>query len=130
MLKKHEGLRLKPYKDTVGKWTIGYGRNLDDVGISKKEAEYLLKNDIGKVKRNLKGIGWYEKLNNPRKSVIENMAFNLGYRGLMMFQRMIKAIKSDNYDKAANEMMDSKWANQVGYRAKELSKIMRSGSFG
>ena len=50
MLKRHEGLRLKPYQDTIGKLTIGYGRNLDDRGISKEEAEYLLRNDISRVK--------------------------------------------------------------------------------
>jgi lysozyme len=46
LLKKHEGLRLKPYRCSADKLTIGYGRNLDDVGISEEEAEMLLLNDL------------------------------------------------------------------------------------
>jgi len=128
-LKKHEGIRLKPYKDSVGKLTIGIGRNLDDVGITKNEAEFLLLNDISKVQTRLKKISWFNKLSENRKIVILNMTFNIGTSGLLKFKNMIKAIKQKDFKKASQEMLNSKWAVQVKSRAKELSKIMKTDIF-
>ena len=83
-LKLDEGLRLKPYRDTVGKLTIGIGRNLDDVGISEAEAKYLLSNDLDRTISDLdKYMLWWQTLDTPRRRVILNMAFNLGVAGLM-----------------------------------------------
>ena len=74
-LKLDEGLRLKPYRDTVGKLTIGIGRNLDDVGISEAEAEYLLSNDLDRTISDLdKYMLWWQTLDTPRRRVILNMA--------------------------------------------------------
>jgi|SRR5690554_6313570 len=126
-LKRHEGLRLKPYRDTVGKLTIGYGRNLDDNGISEPEAEMLLDNDIDRVAGELYRIRGYNTLSPVRQTVIANMAFNLGTPGLMGFRRMWAAIERQDYESAAREMLDSKWARQVGSRATELAEIMRDG---
>ena len=127
-LKLHEGLRLKPYTDTVGKTTIGIGRNLDDKGIRKKEAYYMLKNDLEELKEKLKQYGWYKKLNDVRKKVVVDMAFNLGLYGMLSFEKMISAIQEKDYEKAADEMLDSKWSNQVGQRANRLAKMMRTGA--
>jgi len=126
-LDRHEGLRLRVYRDTVGKATIGYGRNLDDVGISRDEAEFMLNNDIEKVERQLATVSEYRELDAVRQTVIANMCFNLGFRGLMNFSRMWAAIGKGDYEEAAKQMMKSKWASQVGTRAVELSEIMRTG---
>jgi len=126
-LERHEGLRLKPYRDTVGKLTVGYGRNLDDVGVSRDEADFMLDNDIDKVERKLFTIEEYQALNPVRQTVICNMAFNLGFAGLMKFRGMWSGLARHDYEAAAREMLDSKWARQVGYRAQELSEIMRAG---
>jgi lysozyme len=126
-LERHEGLRLKPYLDTVGKTTIAYGRNLDDVGISMAEADFMLANDIEKVERQLSVVDEYAMLDKTRQTVIANMSFNLGFRGLMNFSRMWTAIGKGDYEEAAKQMLSSKWANQVGARAVELSEIMRTG---
>ncbi|MCK7542966.1 glycoside hydrolase family protein [Marinobacter bryozoorum] len=126
-LERHEGLRLHPYRDTVGKLTIGFGRNLDDVGISRNEAEILLGNDIATVERQLESVDEYQALDPVRQAVICNMAFNLGFRGLMGFRRMWAAISRQDWPEAALEMTKSKWARQVGVRAVELSEIMRTG---
>jgi len=126
-LELHEGLRLKPYEDTVGKLTIGIGRNLDDKGISKNEAKYMLKNDIEETRKRLMLNGWFRKLDSIRQKVIIDMSFNLGYYGLMSFKKMIKAIKNSDYKKASEEMLNSKWANQVGNRADRLAKMMGTG---
>jgi len=126
-LKRHEGLRLKPYLDTVGKLTVGYGRNLDDVGISRGEADFMLDNDIEMIARELETVDEYRELDLMRKTVIANMAFNLGFRGLMGFKNMWTAIAQGNYEIAAAEMLNSKWAGQVGSRAIELAELMRTG---
>ena len=85
-LMRHEGLRLKPYRDTVGKLTIGIGRNLDDVGISRDEAMVLLKNDIDKTITALREhLPFYDSLSEARRNVLANMAFNMGIRGLLDF---------------------------------------------
>ncbi len=125
-LKRHEGFRSKPYLDTVGKLTIGFGRNLDDVGISMYEAERLLKNDVTKVRERLiKELPIFLELSPVRQAVLENMAFNMGLDGLKRFKKMIAAVNASDYKRAANEMLDSKWAQQVGNRAIELAEQMR-----
>ncbi len=125
-LERHEGLRLKPYRDTVGKLTIGFGRNLEDVGISRGEAEWLLGNDIDAVERRLNTMDEYAALSPVRQVVIANMAFNLGFHGLMAFRNMWAAIRRQDWTGASREMLDSRWAAQVGNRAKELAGIMRT----
>lgn len=125
-LKRHEGLRLKPYKDTVGKITIGYGRNLDGVGITEEEADYLLSHDIQiAVSESQQAFTWIVRLSESRQNVIYNMAFNMGIPTLSRFRNMIAAIEKKDYGLAADEMLDSRWAKQVGKRAEELATIMR-----
>lgn len=126
-LERHEGLRLKPYRDTVGKLTIGYGRNLEDVGISRDEADFMLDNDIDQVERQLETVDEYRDLDAVRQAVIANMAFNLGFAGLMGFKNMWAAIGRRDWESASEEMLNSKWARQVGVRAVELSEIMQTG---
>ncbi len=128
MLIRHEGLRLKPYKDSVGKLTIGVGRNLDDKGITKEEAMHLLLNDIYDTMSDLdRTLPWWRGLDEVRKAILINMCFNLGLPRLMTFRKMLKALEDRNYELAAKEMLDSKWAKQVGNRAIELSEMMRTG---
>ena len=127
LVKAHEGLELKPYTDTVGKLTIGYGRNLSDRGLSEAEAEHLLINDLRIAEedaRSLSGPIW-DYLSLDRKAVLVDMAFNLGKQRLKGFKRMWAALYNNNYDEAAKEMLDSYWAMQVGQRALNLANIMR-----
>ena len=126
-LKRHEGLRLSPYRDGVGKLTVGYGRNLDDVGISIEEAEQMLAHDTLRVVTRLAAYETFGQLDDVRKVVVANMAFYLGVSGLFAFHRMWSAIEQQDWEGAAQEMLDSKWARQVGRRAKELSELMRTG---
>ena len=126
---RHEGLRLKPYRCTAGKLTIGYGRNLDDNGISKSEAYVLLENDIQNCERQLLDEipEIYNCLDEARKSVLLNMCFNLGIAGLLGFNNTLAFVKAGDWERAANGMLASKWAKQVGRRAIELSELMRKG---
>lgn len=133
MLERHEGLRLKPYRCPAGKLTIGVGRNLEDAGISREEAYFLLNNDIYRalaIAQEFLGREVWEKLSAPRQEVLVNMAFNLGAGGLAKFKRMRQAIIAGDYEKAAREMLDSNWARQVGSRATELAQIMRTNQVG
>lgn len=121
-----EGLRLRPYLDTVGKRTIGIGRNLDDVGISQDEAAYMLKNDIARVESQLdKALSWWRTMSDDRQQVLANMCFNMGITTLLTFKNTLAAMQSGRYSDAANGMLSSVWARQVGARAVRLSDVMR-----
>ncbi len=129
-LKIHEGLRLKPYRDTVGKLTLGIGRNLEDKGITEQEALFMLNNDVDYFYGQLtKKLPWFKMLDDARQNVLVNMAFNLGISGLLSFKMTLKLIEYGDYDNAATEMLDSVWAYQVGQRAIELSKQMATGEY-
>ena len=127
-LRLHEGERLKPYRCTAGKLTIGVGRNLEDRGITAAESAYLLGNDIDSHWRELvRALPWVERLDEVRQRVLLDMAFNLGIGGLLGFKNTLATIKAGDYQKAAAMMLDSKWARQVGRRADRLSGMMASG---
>lgn len=147
----HEGLRLDVYKDTLGIPTVGIGRNLRDRGITSQEmnklgftseldiwefgltreqAMYLARNDIEAVEKEvMQNHPCIEALDEVRQRVIIDMAFNLGVPRLLLFKNMWAAIHDKDYNKAADEMLDSKWATQVGQRAIRLSNAMRSGKW-
>lgn len=130
-LRRHEGERLKPYRCTAGKLTIGVGRNLDDRGITAEESAYLLSNDIDRVWTELKArIPWMTGLSDVRQRVLLDMAFNLGIDGLMKFRNTLATIQAGNYQKAGEMMLDSAWAAQVGMRAQRLSRMMQTGTDG
>ena len=130
MLKRHEGERPYPYRCTAGKLTIGYGRNLDDKGLSAKEMEYLLDSDIAEVLGGLNlSLPCWDELSDVRKEELADMCLNLGLAGFLKFKRMIRALEDRNYKRAAKEMLDSRWASQVGRRANELAFMMREGEY-
>ncbi len=127
-LRLHEGERLKPYRCTAGKLTIGVGRNLDDRGITAEESAYLLANDISREERALiQALPWVGQLDEVRQRVLLDMAFNLGLSGLLKFRLTLSAIQAGQYERAASMMLDSQWAKQVGQRADRLSRMMATG---
>jgi lysozyme len=128
-LLRHEGLKIKPYRCSAGKLTIGVGRNLEDRGITQKEAFILLENDIQRCESELLAEipEIYSRLNESRKSVLLNMCFNLGITGLLGFKNTLAFIGAGDFERAANGMLASRWAKQVGRRAIELSELMRKG---
>jgi lysozyme len=127
-LTRDEGIRLKPYRCTAGKLTIGIGRNLDDKGITQAEAELLARNDIAAVIAELdRRMPWWKGLDDVRQRVLVNMGFNLGVDGLMAFKTTLAAVQAGRYLDAAQGMMASKWAKQVGHRAERLALMMRDG---
>jgi lysozyme len=127
MLVRHEGLRLKPYTDSVGKLTIGVGRNLDDVGISRDEAMALLDADIDKALAALMGFSWFSYMDETRQAALADMVFNVGLSRFLCFSRMIAAIEREDWAGAARELLDSAYAKQVGARAVELADQLHTG---
>jgi len=128
MLVKHEGLRLTVYRDSIGLPTIGVGRNLQDRGISEPEAMILLANDITNVLADLdRALPWWRQLSENRQLVLADMCFNLGISRLMGFKNALQAAQEGRWSDAAHEMLDSRWAAQVGSRAVELADMMEVG---
>ena len=129
-LVKHEGLELMPYRCTAGKLTIGVGRNIEDRGISYAEAMMLLENDVMLYTAELEtAFPVVKELDTVRKMTLINMAFNLGLSRLRQFKMMWAAIEDQDYEVAAQEMLNSKWASDVGKRSLELSEQMRTGLY-
>lgn len=167
MLVHHEGLRLKPYRDTKGLYTVGAGRNMagngfsraevisllagakDDGrritvtgnnltislsrnladGISKEEALYLFENDIATVRHELtRLLPVYRRLSPVRQAVLISMGF-MGVGKLLQFKKMIAALERQDWSTAARELLDSKYARDVGHRAVELAEMLKRNSW-
>ena len=132
-LRRDEGLpggkpALKPYRDTVGKLTIGYGRNLDDVGIEPEEADWMLDHDIAiRIGALHARLRWFDQVDPVRQRVLINMAF-MGVEKLLGFHKMLAALMVRDYETAARELLDSKYATQVGQRAVRLAHMLRTGT--
>ncbi len=123
---KHEDMALRPYIDSVGKLTIGFGHNLDDLGISRLSAEFILEEDIATAKEWLEEIFDVDSLPSKVQVVMLDMMFNLGYNRFKGFKKMIAAVKAGDYKLAAEEAKDSKWCKQVGSRCEDNYNILIS----
>jgi len=143
LIADHEGLILKVYDDATGKEigagdvlighpTIGVGRNIakDGLGISQEEAEFMLENDIERVKEEIKNFP-IENLNEVRTAIIIDMAFNMGISRFnpTRWPNFFRAIANEDYDNAKKEMLDSNWARQTKRRSVRLSEMMQTGEW-
>ena len=133
MLKVHEGVETYAYKCSENKTTIGVGRNVDKnggLGLSDDEVDYLLQNDINRIILELDSeYNWYSDLDDVRQNAIIDISFNLGQTRLRAFKKALAAMSEGNWDEAADQFMDSRWSEQVGIRAKNLTEMIRSGSY-
>jgi lysozyme len=129
-LRRHEGVKNTLYKCTSDKWTIGVGRNLEDVGLSEEEIDMLLLNDIKRTKELMDDyIPWYNDLDEVRQEALINFVFNVGIGTTMKFKNAMAALEAHDYDTAAIEMLDSNWAKQVGSRAEEVTQMIKTGEY-
>ena len=132
MLKLHEGVRSHVYLCSAGYETLGVGRNISEsgLGLSEDEIEYLLNNDIKRVREELEDTYfWFPALNEARQDAMIDICFNLGLTRLRGFVKAIEAMSREQFDIAADEFMDSRWATQVGNRALEVTEIIRTGDY-
>lgn len=123
-----QGERHVLYADSLGIQTIGYGRNIQERGLSEDEAQYLLHADLSAAQNELsRAYPWTDKMDAARRDVLVEMVFNMGLRRFSRFVRMLAAAHREDWETCAHEMLDSKWAAQVGVRAVELAAVMWSG---
>ena len=119
---------MKPYRCTAGKLTIGVGRNLDDVGLIEEEAMYLLKTDIDRAMDDLnRHVPWWRSMTDAQRRALVNMCFNLGWPRLGEFKNMLAGLKAGDFEHAAAEALDSRWASQVGKRSERIAALIRKG---
>ena len=130
-LRIHEGVRSHVYLCTAGYETIGVGRNIAEsgIGLSDDEIDYLLENDIKRCKQELVSLSWFPDLDPVRQDAIVNLCFNLGLTRLMGFQNAMGAMAVGDYEKAADEFLDSRWAKQVGRRSLDVAHMIRTGEY-
>ena len=132
MIKKHEGCRLKLYSCPAGKMTVGYGRNIEDNGITQEEADLMFLRDYEHAKADailFVGTEHWPDLSHARQAVLIDMAFNLGNLKLMQFKGFRKALQEERWQGAAMHMRSSLWATQVKGRALRLIKMMERGEW-
>ena len=125
-IKNCEALKTHTYLDSLGHVTIGWGRNLEN-GISLDEAELMFQNDLKRTLNELEQCSWYLIQPQAVKNALINMNFNLGIEKLMQFEKMIHFLSVKDYANAALEALDSRWAIQVGQRAKDIAIMIREG---
>src|SRR5208282_3047613 len=132
-LKRDEGLRLTPYKDTRGFTTIYYGHNLDAnplpaeviAAADEATASVVLLADVARIQMRLfKDLPWIQRLPLVIQGVLANMAFNIGVAGEELFHHMLMDVQAGNYAQAASDMKTSLWYTQVGQRAERLTQQM------
>lgn len=129
-LRRDEGVRKFPYQDTEGKITIGVGRNLTSEGVSDSEITTMLANDIAIVRSQLSvNLPFYVSLDQVRAMVLVNMAFNLGFHGLLEFRDALACMEKADWEGAAKAILDSDWAKQVGSRAQRLALQLTTGEW-
>ena len=123
---RHEGLRLSPYRCTEGKLTIGVGHNLDDNPISKRAAMMILEDDIAHCLVDLRNnISGFTAMPETVQEVLVNLCFNMGINRLLGFKNTLGHLREGSYPAAADELLDSRYARQVGRRANELADTLR-----
>ena len=132
MLRLHEGVRYKVYVCSEGYETIGVGRNISEggLGLSKDEVDYLLVNDIKRVQDELtRSYSWFARLDDVRRDAMVDICFNIGLTKLRGFVNALAAMSRSQYEIAADEFMDSRWSEQVGNRAVEVTDMIRTGEY-
>lgn len=128
LIKLHEGFESHAYRCSQSKITIGVGRNIDPtgIGLSDDEIDYLLDNDIARCITELDQFSWFENLSETRRFAVIDMNFNLGITRFKGFKKAIAAMSISDFDTAADEFFDSRWAKQVGNRAITICEMIRS----
>jgi lysozyme len=126
-IKNHEGCRFRPYGDSEGILTVGYGRNLQDVPFSQEEIDLMFETDFARAVQGAMSFDAYREMNEIRQGVLTEMVFQMGTQGVSKFKNFLSASMNHDWVRAADEMLDSKWARQTPSRAKELAKLFVKG---
>jgi|TARA_B110000914_G_C15459310_1_gene444996 lysozyme len=124
---RHEGTRLDMYQDTLGIWTVGVGHNIQEKGISQAVMELMLEEDLAEAVSELKrSVSFFSKMPEQVQEALVNLAFNMGIPRLMQFKKTLAYLRDGNFEAAADELLDSRYAEQVGRRADEVADMIRT----
>ena len=124
---RHEGTRLDMYQDTLGIWTVGVGHNIQEKGISQAVMELMLDEDLAEAVSELKrSVSFFSKMPEQVQEALVNLAFNMGIPRLMQFKKTLAYLRDGNFEAAADELLDSRYAEQVGRRADEVADMIRT----
>jgi|TARA_R110002124_G_scaffold258609_1_gene424393 lysozyme len=124
---RHEGIRLDMYQDTLGIWTVGVGHNIQEKGISQAVMELMLEEDLAEAVSELKrSVSFFSKMPEQVQEALVNLAFNMGIPRLMQFKKTLAYLRDGNFEAAADELLDSRYAEQVGRRADEVADMIRT----
>ena len=133
-LRRDEGTMATAYQDHLGFLTVGVGRLIDSrkpgAGLRPDEIDYMLRNDINdRVQALTKALPWFDRLDEARRGVLLNMAFQLGTAGLLEFSYTLGLVRDGKYAEASMQMLKSRWASQTPERAKRLAEQMKTGEW-
>ena len=124
---RHEGSRLDMYQDTLGIWTIGVGHNIQEKGISPKVMEIMLQEDLEEAISELKrSVSFFSRMPEQVQEALVNLSFNMGIPRLMQFRNTLAYLRDGEFESAADELLDSRYAEQVGHRALEVADMIRT----
>lgn len=124
---RHEGSRLDMYQDTLGIWTIGVGHNIQEKGISPKVMEIMLEEDLEEAISELKrSVSFFSRMPEQVQEALVNLSFNMGIPRLMQFRKTLAYLRDGEFESAADELLDSRYAEQVGHRALEVADMIRT----
>jgi lysozyme len=129
LIKRHEGFRPHPYRDSAGHLTIGYGTNLEAEGMTEREAEFMLYSRVIRMIAELGSYVWLQELDPVRQAAIIDMAYTLGVAGFRGFHITIENMAAKNYDRAADAILNSKWASEAPIRCAEIANMIRTGQW-
>lgn len=124
---RHEGSRLQMYQDSLGIWTIGVGHNIQEKGISPQVMELMLDEDLEEAISELKrSVSFFSKMPQQVQEALVNLSFNMGIPRLMQFKKTLALLREGDFESAADELLDSRYAEQVGRRALEIADMIRT----
>ena len=138
IIKHHEGFRSKPYKleyktaegEDVKEdfYTIGYGFRMEYLELDEDIAEMILCRKIHKIEMDLdKNFKWYDSATELVKCGVVSIVYQIGFSSFCKFKKTIAFLADNDWEKAADECLDSRWAIQTPGRAKEVSDLIRNG---
>ena len=137
MIKKHEGVRLEPYQDSLGLWTVGVGHLIGDgktlpaewkgKKLTMKEVDDLFAQDFIHHKEMAKKVPGWDLANETGQAALIDLTFNMGGAWYKKFPAAAKALAAGDFNKAADELTDSLWYKQVKDRAKTIVSMIRDG---
>lgn len=129
----HEGRVPYAYQDSLGYWTIGIGHLIDrrkGGRLPEEIIDALFSHDLHAHAQPLHtALPWLERLDDVRRAVLIDMAFNLGVAGLLSFRVTLECVRVGAYSEAARNMLRSRWASQVKTRAVRLARMMQTGEW-